>query len=235
MKSILKKFMIILSIVTILFSTSLFVGCNNTSNTEPNTPTISAQIEKDNESILKKADNNIYAAVIEYRCTLNDFKKYNISKDVYTRITSSVYISDVENDIGIPVLRKIDGMYYSVHPIKDDNGDILYGFILYENNGAVVDGWCTDKLHTITDFSDLKQGDKLSKVNKIDPYHCFMENISENTATSYHKLPDGKQYVIQYKRKSENSEYVITYARQKDDSCLFTKKLYDNDMELIKW
>lgn len=234
MKSVLKKFMIILYIVAILFITSLFVGCNNTSNTAANAPTINAQIEKNNESIFKKADNTIDATVTEYRCTLNDFKKYNISKDVYTRITSSVYISDVENDIGIPVLRKIDSMYYSVHPIKDDNGDILYGFILYENNGSVVDGWCTDKLHTINDFSDLKQGDALSKVNKIDPYHCFMENISENTATSYHKLSDGKQYVIQYKRKSENSEYLITYARQKDDSCLFTKKLYDNDMKLIE-
>lgn len=234
MKSVFKKYMIILSIAVILFITPLFVGCNNTSNTEANDPTINTQIEKNNKSIFKKADNTINATVTEYQCTLNDFKKYNIFKEVYTRITLSVYISDVENDIGIPVLRKIDSMYYSVHPIKDDNGDILYGFILYESNGAVVDGWCTDKLHTITDFSDLKQGDKLSKVNKIDPYHCFMENISENTATSYHKLPDGKQYVIQYKRKSENSEYLITYARQKDDPCLFTKKLYDNDMKLIE-
>ncbi|MEE0930419.1 MAG: hypothetical protein UIM53_05420 [Acutalibacteraceae bacterium] len=234
MKIVFKKIMIILPAVAILFSISLLTGCNNTSGNELDDTTISIQTEKDNESIFKKADNNINAAVIEYRCTLNDFKKYNISKDVYTRITSSVYISDVEKDIGIPVLRKIDSMYYSVHPIKDDNGDILYGFIMYKNNGAVVDGWCTSKLHTITDFSDLKQGDKLSKVNKIDPYHCFMENISENTATSYHKLPDGKQYVIQYKRKHENSEYVITYARQKDDSCLFTKILCDSDIKLIE-
>lgn len=234
MKNFSKRVLIILTTVSIFLGTSVFAGCNNKFDNQSSEPTINVQTEIDNQTILKKADNNINAATIAYRCNLNDFKKYNISKDVYSRITSSVYISDIEKDIGIPALRQVGSVYYSVHPLKDNDNASIYGFVMYNSNGKVIDGWVTDKLHKILDFSDLKQGDNHNKVSQIDPYHCFMENISENTATSYHKLPDGKQYIIQYNRKNKNSDYVITYARQKDDSCLFTKLLREIDTKLIE-
>ncbi len=231
-KGIVKRISAILLALTILSCSAGLYGCD-VSGSDEEESTISVEKETSNKNIFAKADNNIDVAVISSCCTLSDFNKYNIASDVYSRITTAIYISDIESDIGIPVLRKLEDNYYSVHPIKTDNGTLLYGFILYSNNGKVIDGWCNNKLLTVDDFLSLERNSKLSEVNKIDPYNCFVENISENSATSYHKLADGKQYVIDYKRENENSEYTLSYARVNDDPVKFTNIMLEIDRRLI--
>lgn len=222
---------ILLSIVILLCSISL-CGCDDLASDEEEA-TISAEKETSNKNIFNTANNTVNATDVKVFCSLSDFNKYNIANDVYSRITTAVYISDVENDIDIPILRKIDDSYYSVHPIKTDNGTKLYGFILYSKSGKVVDGWCTDELRVVDDFLSLERGSTLSEVNKIDPYNCLVENISENSATTYHKLEDGKGYVIDYKRENEDSEYTLSYARVNDDPVGFTNLMLDIDLKVI--
>ena len=105
---------------------------------------------------------------------------------------------------------------------------------MYNNSGKVIDGWCASKLHTVNDYSKLTTDNTKLDVDKIDPYSCFMENISENTAAGYHKLSDGKEMVINYSRKDKKSEYYITDLKDKDDSVAFTNKMLKSDLELIK-
>lgn len=225
-----KKIILPFLIFIALFS-FCFTGCSMEGD-KTQEATISVDLKKSNDNILSTADNEKDVNSNEY-VDINKFTKYNIVKDVYSRITTSLYISDVKQDIGISTLRKVENSYYSVHPLKDEKGSLFYGFIMYKESGKVIDGWCTEELLTVEDFSALELGSSISSVNKIDPYNCFLENISDNTATSYHKLADGKEYVIDYKRDDNNSGYKISYARQKDDPSNFTNIMLLNDLNLI--
>ena len=222
---------ILLLVITIVFVQAFLSGCNIKPDNTTHQP-VTPQITQNNEEILKQA-NILTTANASVKCSYNSFKKYNIPKDVYNIIATSVYISDVEADIGVPLLRKTGENYYSIHCVKTEKSEILYGFIMYNEEGKVIDGWCADTLHKKTDFTTLLIGSKVSAVNKIDPYCCFLENISENTATSYHKLSDGKEYIIDYRRNDENSNYTITDMQYKDDPCNFTNNLLPQDLQLI--
>lgn len=225
-KKIILSFLIFITIFSFGFA-----GCS-VDNEKTQEATISMDLKNSNDNILSTADNEKVVSSNEY-VNVNDFTKYNIAKDVYSRITTSLYISDVKRDIGVPVLRKVENCYYSVHSLKDDKGSLLYGFIMYKESGKVIDGWYTEELLTIDNFSTLELGSSISSVNKIDPYNCFLENISDNTATSYHKLADGKEYIIDYKRDNADSGYKISYARQKDDPSNFTNIMLLDDLNLI--
>lgn len=231
MKNEILKSVLLVALV-LLTGQTILTGCNIHSNEDFSSASVSSETAKDNTEIFTRADNT-QKLDTTIQCSYEEFKQYNIPKDVYNRITTSVYISDVQKDIGIPLLRKTGEVYYSVHCIKTDKAEMLYGFIMYNEEGKVIDGWCADTLHKKTDFTTLLIGSKVSAVNKIDPYCCFLENISENTATSYHKLSDGKEYIIDYRRNDENSNYTITDMQYKDDPCNFTNNLLPQDLQLI--
>lgn len=224
----------ILLTFAICVSVVFLTGCNIDGVEDMEVATISAKTATENENLCSKADNKIDAGTIDKMCTLNDFNKYNIHNDVFSRITVSVYINEVNKNIGLPVLRKIGDSYYSVHPIKTDSGSKIYGFIMYSKDGKVIDGWCTDVIHTKSDYDKISKDSKLKDVKRIDPYCCFMENVSENTATSYHKLNEGKELVIDYSRKDENSDYIVTNIKEKNDPVVFTNMLLKMDLDLIK-
>lgn len=224
---------ILLLVITIVFVQAFLSGCNIKPDNTTHQP-VTPQITQNNEEILKQA-NILTTANASVQCSYDSFKKYNIPKDVYNIIATSVYISDVEADIGVPLLRKTGENYYSIHCVKTEKSEILYGFIMYNEDGKVIDGWCTERLHIMSDFATLSVGDKISSVNKIDPYCCFVENSSENTATTYHKLSRGKEYVIEYKRNDEKSNYTITSIEYKDDPCNFTNNLLNQDLQLISF
>lgn len=212
----------------------IMCSCSIPKIEESENATISVEAATENQKLCDKANNTVNAATVKEYCTLEKFNQYNIYYDVFNRITTASYITDVNSSIGLPVLRKIGDSYYSVHPIKADNDKVLYGFIMYNNSGKVIDGWCASKLHTANDYSKLTTDNTKLDVDKIDPYSCFMENISENTATGYHKLSDGKEMVINYSRKDKKNEYYITDLKDKDDSVAFTNKMLKSDLELIK-
>lgn len=223
---------ILLVVIALVFVQAFLTGCNIKPDDSSAPNTVSSETAQNNTEILNQA-NSTAKPDTALQCTYEEFKKYNIPKDVYNRIATSVYISDVKTEIGVPVLRKTGEVYYSVHCIKTEKSEMLYGFIMYNSDGKVIDGWCADTLHKKSNFNSLSEGDKISKVNKIDPYCCFMENVSENTATTYHKLSEGKEYVIQYKRNDKNSNYTITDIKHKDDPCNFTNNLLQQDLQLI--
>lgn len=226
----LKSLFLIVTVV--MMGHSLFTGCDIEQDEETVTPTTSSETFTANADILKKADST-QKPDTSVQCSYEDFKKFNIPKDVYNRITESIYISEVDEEIGVPLLRKTGEVYYSIHCVKTSKSEMLYGFIMYNEEGKVIDGWCADTLHEKKDFNTLSVGSKMNEVTKIDPYCCFMENISENTATSYHKLSDGKEYVIDYKRNDENSNYIIDDMQYKNDPCNFTNNLLQQDLKLI--
>ena len=186
------------------------------------------------QDLLSEADNKILADSITSYCSVEDFNKYNIKKDAYSRITTSVTILDVEKTIGIPVLRKVGNEYYSVHCIKNNKGDKIYGFILYRESGTAIDGWLTDKIHTEKDFITVATGSNISVVNRIDPYSCFLENINENSATGYHTLADGKEYIVEYERKNAESDYKVVHAHSKKDTTNFSNLLLAADKAIIQ-
>jgi len=222
-----------LTVVSFCAGSIFLSGCNMDIPEDTEDATISAEVATENENLCNKTDNKTDASKIEQLCSLNSFNKYNIHNDVFTRITASVYITDVNSDIGLPVLRQMGDSYYSVHPIKTDNGNKIYGFIMYNKDGKVLDGWCTDTIHTKSDYDKITTDSTLSDVNKIDPYNCFMENMSENTAASYHKLAEGKELVIDYSRADNNSEYTVTNIKEKNDPVVFTNTLLETDLNLI--
>lgn len=213
---------------------SLMCSCSIPEIEESKNATISVEAATENQKLCDKANNTVNAATVKEYCTLEKFNQYNICNDVFNRISTASYITDVNSSIGLPILRKIGDSYYSVHPIKTDNNKVLYGFIMYNNSGKIIDGWCASKLHTVNDYSKLTTDNTKLDVDKIDPYNCFMENVSENTATSYHKLSDGKEMVINYSRKDKESEYYITDFKDKNDSVVFTNTMLKIDLELIK-
>ena len=231
MKNKILKTLLLASVV-ILTGQALLTSCNIKPDEDSAQATASSQTVKSNNEILSRADNNEKSDAT-VQCSYEEFKQYNIPKDVYNRITTSVYISDIEKEIGIPLLRKTGEVYYSVHSVKTEKAEMLNGFIMYNADGKVIDGWCTDTLKTKDDFSKLSEGSKMSDVNKIDPYCCFLENVSENTATSYHKTSEGKIYVIDYKRNDANSNYIISVIQYKDDPCNFINNLLNQDLQLI--
>lgn len=223
---------ILLVAIAVLFVQAFLTGCNIKPDDTAVPKNISSETAKNNTDILNQASSTATPDK-SLQCTYEKFKKYNIPKEVYNRIATSIYISDVKTDIGIPLLRKTGEVYYSIHCIKTEKSEMLYGFIMYNEDGKVIDGWCADTLHIKSDFNSLSEGNKISTVNKIDPYCCFVENTSDNTATTYHKLSKGKEYVIEYKRNDENSNYTITDINYKDDPCNFTNNLLQQDLKLI--
>lgn len=229
-KKMLKSTLLIITVFVI--GQSFLTSCDIKRDGEILTPTVSTETSTINTEILKRVDNT-QKLDISVQCSYDNFKKYNIPKDVYNRITNSIYISEVEKEIGIPLLRKTGEVYYSIHCIKTSKSEMLYGFIMYNEEGRVIDGWCADTLHEKMDFSKLSVGSKMNEVTKIDPYCCFMENVSENTASSYHKLSKGKEYIINYKRNNESSSYIITDVQYKNDPCNFTNNLLNQDLKLI--
>ncbi len=222
---------IALLLALILTTQALLIGCKATDNRNT-TNQATTQSSEINTDILSQANNE---ALIDnsLECTYSDFKAFNIPKDVYDRIATSIYISEVKDSIGLPMLRKSGEVYYSVHPIKTDSNNKLYGFIMYNNQGKLIDGWCTDTLHSKNVFSKLTLGSKFDNVTKIDPYCCFMENLKENKANSYHKLKGGKVYVIDYQRTNKNNDYVIKDMHYNNDPCNFTTIILQQDLALI--
>lgn len=224
---------ITLLITLIVGSQSILVGCKTSINNNSSSPTESTvDLSEVNTDILKLANNEatINNSIV---CTYNEFNNFNIPNDVYDKIATSKYISEVKKSIGLPVLRKNGEVYYSVHPIKTESNKKLYGFIMYNNQGKLIDGWCTDTLHNKNDFTKLYIGNRIEKATNIDPYCCFMENLNENTATSYHKLKGGKIYVIDYQRTDKNNNYYIKNMHYNNDPCNFTNCILMQDLELI--
>lgn len=187
------------------------------------------------ESIFSRADNTASAEKITDVCTLDSFNKYNIKHEAYSRIASTMNIFDVEKDIGLPVIRYTNDIYYSIHKITDGKSDKpVYGFIMYKESGTLTDGWCTDALRTYDTMKSLKIGDELNDVRLIDPYFCFFENISENIATGYHTLAGGKEFVINYRRNNNYDQYHISSMVYKNDESGFSDILLDIDRRLVE-
>lgn len=215
-----------------LLSVIFLSGCAGGSDTGSKTtynPKLSVN------SIFSRADNTTSAEEISDICTLDSFNKYNIKHEAYSRIASTMNISDVEKDIGLPIIRYTDDVYYSVHKITDSkSGKTLYGFIMYKESGTLTDGWCTDALRTYDTMTSLRIGDELNDVRLIDPYFCFFENISENIATGYHTLSGGKEYVINYRRNNNYDQYHISDMVYKNDESGFSDILLDIDLKLVE-
>lgn len=222
-----------LLVAVVIASQAILTGCKIDSNKNNTSPTqTSAELSEININILNQADNlNTIDNSIE--CTYAEFKGFNIPKNVYDNIATSKYISEVKDSIGLPLLRKTDEVYYSIHPIKTDSNKKLYGFIMYNEQGKLIDGWCADRLLNKGDFSELLIGKSLSDTTKLDPYCSFMEEMNTNSATSYHKLSRGKIYVINYQRNDKNSDYTIKNMHFINDPCNFTNCILQKDLELI--
>ncbi len=228
-----KRFFLLLACLLLCIQGIFIGGCHKTDNNISNKTELIAESKKSIQELLKKANNKTTADNITTYCSIEDFNKYNIKKDAYSRITTSVTILDVEKNIGIPLLRKTDDVYYSVHCIKNNKGDRLYGFIMYRESGTAIDGWLTDKLHTERDFLTVAVGSSISVINKIDPYSCFLENIHENSATSYHTLANGKEYIVEYERQNTESDYKIVHTHTKQDTTNFSNLLLAIDKAII--
>ena len=214
-----------------LLTVLLFSGCGQKSNKSNTvyTPKHSA------ESIFRRASNIHSAENMKTTCSIESFSKYNIKHEAYGRIASTLNISDVEDDIGLPVIRHVGDVYYSVHKITDRKNDKpVYGFIMYKESGSLSDGWCTDTLRTYKDFKTLKTGDSLNKVRRIDPYFCLFENINKNIATGYHTLADGTEYVINYRRNNNYDEYHISSMVYKEEKSGLSSILLDIDRHLVE-
>lgn len=214
-----------------LLSVILLSGCVSGSDTGSKTtynPKVSVK------SIFSRADNTASAEKISNVCPLDSFNKYSIKHEAYNRIASTMNISDVEKDIGLPIIRYTNDVYYSVHKITDrKSGKPIYGFIMYKESGTLTDGWCTDTLRTYDKMTSLKIGDELNDVRLIDPYFCFFENINENIATGYHTLAGGKELVINYRRNNNYDEYHISDMVYKNDESGFSNILLDIDRRLV--
>ncbi len=233
-KPYIYKITVLLCCLLIVGQTCFFAGCNLGKQKNKTQTEISAENKQSVQDLLAKANNKIRADSITDYCSLEEFNKYNIKKDAYSRITTSVTILDVEKNIGIAILRKVNDIYYSVHCIKNNKGDKIYGFILYRESGTTIDGWLTDKLRTEKDFLTVTIGNNISVVNKIDPYSCFLENLNENSATSYHTLSDGKEYIVEYERQNPESEYKVVHAHSKKDTTNFSNLLLAIDKAMIQ-
>ena len=229
-----KRFFLLAVCLLLCIQGVIISGCHKTdSDISDKTAELIAESKNSIQELLKKANNRTTADNITTYCSLEDFNKYNIKKDAYSRITTSVTILDVEKNIGIPLLRKKGNIYYSVHCIKNNRGDRLYGFIMYRECGIAMDGWLTDKLHTEKDFVTVAVGNSISVIHKIDPYSCFLENIHENSATSYHTLANGKEYIGEYERPDAESEYKVVHAHIKQDTTNFSNLLLAIDKAII--
>ena len=233
MKTKLQKIVIIWLCMMSVLPNSFLTGCMHQTQKSETNAQISAENKKEIQQLFAKTDNQTTADNITTYCSVEEFNKYNIKKDTYSRIATAITVLDIEKSIGIPLLRKVNDVYYSVHCIKNSKGDKLYGFIMYRESGTVIDGWLTDKLHTEKDFFNISTGSSISLINKIDPYSCFLENLNENSATSYHTLDNGKEYVVSYERKDTESEYKIVHAHTKNDGSNFTNLLLPVDKSLI--
>ncbi|MEE0264184.1 MAG: hypothetical protein UD936_01005 [Acutalibacteraceae bacterium] len=222
----------VLLVAVIMASQSVLTGCKINSNNNSSPAQTSSELSEINTDILAQADN-MGTIDNSSECTYAEFKSFNIPKNVYDNIATSIYISEVKNSIGLPLLRKTGEVYYSVHPIKTDSNKQLYGFIMYNEQGKLIDGWCANRLLNKGDFKELSIGNNMNKVSEIDPYCCFMENLNKNQATSYHKLSRGKIYVVDYQRNNKESEYIVKNMYYNNDPCNFTNCIYQKDLELI--
>ncbi len=223
----------------LLLSVMIFIGVAtgcSVPNIEGNATTATVSTAKQTviNDLLNTAENKSDHALVEGSCTLAEFNRYNMPMEIYNRITVDMYISDVSEDIGISTLRKVGDGYYSVHTIKIDEKTNAYGFIMYNNEGLILDGWCTDRLKTDKDFYDIVVDKNISEVYKIDPYYCYLENTDDNNATTYHKLAKGKELVINYIRENDKSDFVVSSKQTQTDDVGFTNMLIKNDMKLIE-
>lgn len=226
-----KLIAVILSSAVLLFSTGC--GVPNIEGTPVNT-NISLVKKTVINDLLNTAENKSDHSLVISTCTLTEFNKYNMPMEICNRVIADIYISDVSEDIGISTLRKVEDYYYSVHTIQVDAVNNLYGFIMYNNEGKVIDGWCADNLKTESSFKDIAVDNTISDVYEIDPYCCYMKNAGNNTATTYHKLAKGKELVINYTRENEADDFVIITKQIETDNVAFTDMLLSKDMKLIK-
>lgn len=222
-------------LVLFIVLVTILTGCSVQSLEDKNTQ---ANINKAKNIIiadlLATAENKSDHSLVDISCSLKKFNKYNMPIDIYNRITVEMDISDVSEDIGINTLRKVGNGYYSIHTIDIDKNNKAYGFIMYEENGRIIDGWCTDIIKNRKNFENIAVGDDIHKVYSVDPYYCYLENNGDNNATTYHKLSNGKQLIINYTRENKNSDFLVTTIKSETDTIGFTDMLLKKDFKLIE-